>query len=79
MTAPRQITASQPPVVASRCATNGISNAPGTQCTGTSSRPALLNVASVPSSSGVVMWSLNRPATTAMRIPVASSAPSYSL
>ena len=31
-----------------------------------------------PSSSGLVMWSLKRPATIAMRIPVASSAPSYS-
>ena len=77
ITAPRQITASHER--ASRCATSGISNAPGTQCTGTSSRPSSRSVSSAPSSSGFVTWSLNRPATIATRIPLASSVPSYSL
>ena len=78
ITAPRHTTASHSPEAARRCATSGISNAPGTQCTGTSSRPPARSTPSAPSSNGFVMWSLNRPATTTMRIPVASSVPSYS-
>src|SRR5687767_1005205 len=78
MTAPRQSTASKPCEAASCLATSGISNAPGTQCTGTlsRSRPSSVSVASAPSTSFSVTWALNRPATTARRMPVASSGPS---
>src|SRR5207342_3345106 len=81
MTAPRQITASSSPDSTSCFATSGISNAPGTQTTGTDSgsSPWPASSSSAPSSSNLVMSSLNRPATIARRIPVASGLPSYSV
>src|SRR5690349_20059791 len=69
------MTASTVPEPARRRATSGISNAPGTQCTDTSpaSIPLSSRRAIAPSSSGLVTWSLKRPATTATRTPRPSS------
>src|SRR5262249_51179408 len=81
MTAPTQITASRSPDSASRLATSGISNAPGTHTTGTesSSSPMSASSRSAPSRRSLVTSSLKRLATTATRMPEASRLPSNSV
>src|SRR6266550_1343881 len=71
ITAPRQISASNRPDPARRSATSGISKAPGTQATVTSSgtTPWCDKPAHAPSTSFEVTSSLNREATIATRRP----------
>ena len=77
ITAPRQITASNSPDAAHCLAANGISKAPGTQATVTSSSrtPCRPRPPRAPSSRRWVTRSLKRPQTTATRTPEPSTSP----
>src|SRR5205809_456648 len=77
ITAPRQMTASTVPEPASRFATSGSSNAPGTHRTVTSAASCLRRIRSAPSRSSSVMSRLKRATTIANRMPVASRSPSF--
>src|SRR5581483_4525739 len=74
ITQPMQITASAAPLDARVFATNGISNAPGTQISlrSPAATPHPSSPRRTPSRSRSVTWSLNRPHTTAIRRPAPS-------
>src|SRR5438105_4490491 len=77
ITAPTHTTASTDPCSASSRAATGISKLPGTHTTvmSSSSAPSRSSALIAPSSRRCVTISLKRPATTPIRIPVASSLP----
>ena len=81
MTAPRQMTASNLPLSAIFFATTGISNAPGTQATVTSSSGTLWrrSASVAPPSSFVVMNSLKRAHTMPTFMPSLTTLPSMML